>query len=127
MIYVWKDASGNILSFGETPFVLSGAETQEQIETTMSAYENRFRLTADKYQIVADDVDEAIVTLYSNSGESSIDVDVNGATVTVSLTAGVGTLPPISSEVVDSIIIQPADKTLFSASGNGSLVIQAVE
>ncbi len=127
MIYIWKSDSGEIKSFGESPFGLNGNETQEQLETTMSDYAGRFRLVADKYQIESDDTDEAIVTLYSNTGATSIDVDVNGAIITVSLTAGVGTLPPIISDVVDSILVQPADKTLFSAAGNGSLVIQAVE
>ncbi len=124
MIYILKQA-GVIVGFGETPFVLGEDQTQSMVDATMEDYAGRFRLTADKYTIQADGVDQAIVSLYSNAAPM-IDVLVNGVTVTVYLTSGTGQLPPITSEVAGTFEVKPSDETIFSRAGEGTLTINAV-
>ncbi len=125
MLYILKDG-GRIVGWGETEFVTGAGQTQETFEGTMEAYAHRFHLEADKTTIEADGVDQAIITLTSNVGISPIDVDVNGVTVSVTLTDGVGTLPPITSLTPGVIVVKTTDETLYSAAGEGLVMVEAV-
>lgn len=126
-IYLLKDAAGNLLSFGETPFVASGGQSVDEVAGTLSDYASRFRLSADTLTIAADGVDEATVTVHTNLDPppANIDVAVNGVPQTVSITAGQGTLTPIVASPPGEIVVEPDDRTQFSAAGEGSLVITA--
>jgi len=127
MLYILKE-NDNIVGFGKTPFSLVANQTQETLnDVSLNDYAGRFALSADKTSIQADDSDSATVTLSTSTAASSIDVDVNGVTVSVSLSDGVGVLPPITAETAGTIRIKPADETQYSAAGNGSISITAVE
>jgi len=128
MLYIIRNANNTIKTFStKADDVLANGETRETLETTMSNYADRFQLSVDKSTIQADDADQAIVTLQSNTGLSSIDVDVNGVVETVTLTNGEGTLPAITAAVAGTITITPADLTEYPAAGGGSLTIIAEE
>jgi len=128
MIYIIRNTDNTIKTFSNNlDYVLMDGETRETLETTMSNYADRFQLSVNKSTIQADDADQAIVTLQSNTGLSSIDVDVNGVVETVTLTNGEGTLPAITAAVAGTITITPADLTEYPAAGGGSLTIIAEE
>jgi len=126
MIYVLRQ-NGHIISFGSSPFGLGENQTQDELDTTMSEYANRFKLSANKTVIQADGEDAVTVLVQTSLAVPNMDVLVNGVTVTVPIVGGQGNLPDISADVEGVIYIEPADKTLFCTAGNGSLTIQAVE
>lgn len=127
MVYVWKKANGRIVSFGELSFVVEGDDYIEEFQGSMEDYAGRFKLSADKLQIIADGQDEAIVTVSSNSGQATISVNVNGVVVDVEMVGGQGQLPPITAETTGGILIKPADETVFCSAGEGLLGIFAQE
>ena len=124
MIYVLRQ-NGRIVGYGEMPFVTGEGQTQETFDGTITSYAGRFKVAASKTSIIANGTDEAIVTLYSNAGAGSIDVAINDLVVAVSISNGQGTLPPITSDVAGSITVKPADETVYSAAGEGSLMVVA--
>jgi len=128
MMYIIRNADNTIKTFStKADDVLANGETRETLQTAMSDYAARFQLSVDKSTIQADDSDQAIVTLQSNTGLNSIDVDVNGVVETVALTNGEGTLPAITAAVAGTILIMPADLTEYPAAGGGSVTIIAEE
>ncbi len=81
---------------------------------------------ADKTGIAADGLDQALVTV-SVAGETppaSIEVLVGDTVESLALSAGEGTLDPISAETPCSIVVGPADTVAFKG---GPLVIEAAE
>lgn len=120
------NAGNEIVGFSDTPFGLAAGQSQNEVAGTMVEYATRFRVSVDKDQITADGIDEAIVTVETTEVVGSIDVSVNGTPVSVTISGGTGALAPIVSAVPVSIIVEPDDKTLYSAAGEGSLVIKAV-
>lgn len=127
MIYIWLDENSNVKSYGETPFVLPNNHTQETFDGTMEDYSNRLRMEASKMTISADDLDETIVTIYSDTSENPITVMVDDLPIDVTMINGVGTLPAISSNIAGTIGIYVADQTKFCIAGAGSLTITAIE
>ena len=130
-VYIWKDGSGNILSFGETPFGLSGSETQEEILDTMAEYESRLIIESSEQispinvgititvmtSILIATIDLLIET-FSLDGEL-----LNSIVEIVTITAGEGSFT-ITSTQPSKMTIFPDDKTLFASSGQGSANIQ---
>jgi len=127
MIYILKNASGHILSYGETPWALSEGQTQDALDTSMNEFAARFRLSADKTTIDADGEDEAIVTVHTSLYVPSIDLLVNGVPVTVAIVDGAGQLDPITAETSGVVLVEPANKALYCVAGGGSVLINAVE
>lgn len=125
-MFILKNSNNEIVGFSEAAFTLSSGQSQEEIAGTLVEYSQRLRITADKTTILANGVDAAQVTIHSSTNAPTISIDVDGIAFVVTMTNGQGTLLPIVSEVVDSIFIQPADQTLYSAAGEGALTIEAV-
>lgn len=125
MLYVLRQ-NGRIVGFGETPFFLSDDQTQDELDSTVLEYSQRFRLTSDRFTIESDEISEAIVTVHTNLDVLSIDVLVNDVVITVDIENGIGVLPGITANTPGTIYIKSADETLYSSAGEGSLVIEAV-
>lgn len=128
MVYVIRKANGTIKSYSEKDDdVLLNGETREMFDGLMADYAGRFRLLTNKTSIIANGVDQAIVTITTNTAAQSIEVLINDFSATVPITDGQGNLPPITAETGGVIIIEPADQTRYCAAGNGRLVIEAME
>lgn len=125
-MWVLRDTDGTLLGFGDGPFSPLPGQSQVEIQTPLESYAARFMLSADKSTLLADGQDSVAVTLHSNSGAASIDLQVNGLLVTVALQDGVGTLPPLSATIAGRILIEAADQTQYCRAGAGSLVIEAI-
>lgn len=124
---ILKNSDGEIIGFGEVEFNPEPGQSVEEIQATLEEFAARFRLSADKTTIDADGIDEAVVTIYTNLGVASIDLLVNGVPVTVAIVDGVGQLDPIVGNVAGTVLVESADKTVYSAAGNGSILITVRE
>lgn len=124
MIYISRNESNEIYTYGETPD--AAAASVEEYAGTMSDYAARCALSVDKSTIKPDGLDEAIVTISTSLSVASIDLDVDGTTETVAIAGGVGTLV-ISADAPGVIAVQPADLTTYPAAGVGTVTIIAEE
>lgn len=128
MIYIVRNADSSIKTYSaQDDDVLQNGETRDTFAGSLADFAARFVLSADQERVLADDTDQAVVTVESNMPLTSLDVTVNGTPVTVNLTNGIGQLPPITAGVAGEIVIQPADRTQFAAAGTGTLLIIAEE
>lgn len=124
-VFILKD-NGRIVGYNRSPFVVGENQTQEESPLSFEEYSDRLKLLASQLKINANGQDGAVVTVYTNTSATAIDLLINEAPITVSITDHTGILPVIVADTPGVIEIRPFDETLFSAAGQGSLIIEAV-
>lgn len=123
LVATWEGLGLTVAQAGRVPledFNYLGDELTPKIAVT---------LTPDKEVIDTDDTDAAVVVVQAG-GEppaASIDIEVDGVSATVSLTAGVGTLPPITSPVEHVFEVRVSDQITYKDSGGCQVAAQAQE
>ena len=139
-IYVLKDASGNILSFGTTSFIPAPGETVTVIEDdpldtnpdAMKDYAERCMVTADKATMLTGET--ATITVATNQVVPNITLRADAVdpssgdllatdTHLVTITDGAGTFE-VTCDNAARLVILPNDQTLYAAVGNGSATIE---
>ena len=132
MITVIRDANKNIKTYSESTlddYNLAMGETKEIVDSTFVEYSRRFMLQAAGVygQTVRAIVggDDVTVGVSSTLGMDVVDIDINGTIEHVSLVAGQGEIV-LSTANPGIFIIQPANRKLFCAAGNGILTVEVV-
>ncbi|MRR29453.1 hypothetical protein EG834_03765 [bacterium] len=131
MIYIIRNPDGNIKNFAERAddLRLNPGETLELSPLTFLQYAERFVLSvAGKCgeTIKAHVGDPAVVVEVSCPEQLTVDLDINGTTETLQLTQGRATLQ-LSTAVPGVFIIQPADRKIYAAAGEGLLSVVVTE
>lgn len=130
MVYVLRDATDNILSYGETPYVLSGGQSEEELAASMSEIEALFVMTAVDSEVDLNTPATIEVSLSEQPANVTIRLDVYDATEAlidsttelVALTAGEGSFT-VQANAPCVIVATPDDKTLYAAAGRGTVFV----
>lgn len=127
MVYVLRNALGEIVSLSDTPFVLNEGQMQDESAGGMAEWAAVFRIRADREMILAGGGDAAAITVEVNTQPApvSIDLEVNETIQTVPLAGGIGGFE-VDAAVPGIIVIRPADRATYCAAGEGMAAITAV-
>jgi hypothetical protein len=131
MITVVRSKDGSIKTFAERPFEsynLALGETMELIDTDFAEFAQRFTLTCmgrSGETITVRQGEPAVTVQVSCPGAHTVSVDVNGSIETLTPINGVAEIL-LGTDVPGTFIIQPADRALYCAAGNGLLVVEVL-
>lgn len=127
MIYIIRNANRTIKTFMERgdDCVLQPGETLEMVNQSFIDYASRLRLSVNgrSCEMVQAAVGETVTVLVQAPGCENIDLSVNGVTVNVPLTDGVGELA-VTNAVPAQFLITPADRVTFCAAGEAVIGVE---
>lgn len=84
-------------------------------------------LSADKFTIAADGIDQAVVSVAVAGADplpASIDIEVGGLVESVALAGGAGQLPPITAETAGDIQVRAADPDAYFDQGGITIIAE---
>lgn len=131
MTFIIRNADGSIKTFAERSddFVLTPGETIESSPLSFARYAQRFTLSSAERsgETIAAHVGDPVITVEVSCPEQlAVDLDINGTIEHLELAQGKASLA-LSTEIAGAFVIQPADRKLYSAAGNGTLIVEVVE